>query len=117
MVVQHAWENSDEEERAEMPDSVSQMREWLSENRDSDEEDESEHEGFATDDKGCLGRVRDMMNRFMIRGSHSPMQWMLDLRTYGMRIITTPPVQVILIGLGIRLCTQKFNSACGNSAA
>ena len=27
-----------------------------------------------------------MMDRFMVRGSHSPMQWMLDLRTYGLKI-------------------------------
>jgi hypothetical protein len=27
-----------------------------------------------------------MMDRFMVRGSHSPMQWMLDLRTYMLKI-------------------------------
>jgi hypothetical protein len=26
------------------------------------------------------------MDRFMVRGSHGPMQWMLDLRTYGLKI-------------------------------
>ncbi|TKA44793.1 hypothetical protein B0A49_13622 [Cryomyces minteri] len=36
--------------------------------------------------KGCLQFVEDMMDRFMVRGSHSPMQWMLDLRTYGLKI-------------------------------
>ena len=35
---------------------------------------------------GCLNWVKRMMDRFMVRGSHSPMQWMLDLRTYGMKI-------------------------------
>jgi len=35
---------------------------------------------------GCLKYVAKMMNRFMIRDSHSPMQWMLDLRTYGLKI-------------------------------
>ena len=35
---------------------------------------------------GCLKYVAKMMDRFMIRGSHSPMQWMLDLRTYGLKI-------------------------------
>ena len=34
----------------------------------------------------CLEVVTAAMDRFMIRGSHSPMQWMLDLRTYGMKI-------------------------------
>jgi len=35
---------------------------------------------------GCLGFVAKMMDKFMVRGSHSPMQWMLDLRTYGLKI-------------------------------
>ncbi len=35
---------------------------------------------------GCLECVIKMMNRFMVRGSHGPMQWMLDLRTYGLKI-------------------------------
>ena len=26
------------------------------------------------------------MDKFMVRGSHGPMQWMLDLRTYGLKI-------------------------------
>ena len=86
MVVQHAWENSDEDERADTSGSASQMRELLSDDSDHDEENESEQERFATEGTGCLGRVRDMMNRFMIRGSHSPMQWTLDLRTYGLNI-------------------------------
>jgi hypothetical protein len=42
--------------------------------------------------KGCLQLVKKMMDRSMVRGSHSPMQWMLDLRTYGLNIRynTTP---------------------------
>lgn len=36
--------------------------------------------------KGCLEFVRKMMDEFMVRGSHSPMQWMLDLRTYGLKV-------------------------------
>jgi superfamily II DNA helicase RecQ len=36
--------------------------------------------------KGCLQFVQDMMDKFMVRGSHGPMQWMLDLRTYGLKI-------------------------------
>jgi superfamily II DNA helicase RecQ len=35
---------------------------------------------------GCLTWVQRMMDQFMVRGSHGPMQWMLDLRTYGMKI-------------------------------
>ena len=35
---------------------------------------------------GCLTWVQRMMDEFMVRGSHGPMQWILDLRTYGMKI-------------------------------
>ncbi|KAK3078742.1 hypothetical protein LTS18_006726, partial [Coniosporium uncinatum] len=47
-------------------------------------------------DKGCLQFVQEMMDHFMVRGSHSPMQWMLDLRTYGLKIHynTTSPGHV-----------------------
>jgi hypothetical protein len=36
--------------------------------------------------KGCLQIIQQMMDQFMVRGSHGPMQWMLDLRTYGLKI-------------------------------
>jgi hypothetical protein len=36
--------------------------------------------------KGCLQFVKEMMDKFMVRGSHRPMQWILDLRTYGLKI-------------------------------
>jgi hypothetical protein len=36
--------------------------------------------------RGCLYWVTEMMDRFMVRGSQSPMQWMLDLRMYGLKI-------------------------------
>jgi hypothetical protein len=36
--------------------------------------------------KGCLQLVQQMMDRFIVRGSHGLMQWMLDLRTYGLKI-------------------------------
>lgn len=36
--------------------------------------------------KVCLSLVKKMIDQFMIRGSHDPMQWMLDLRTYGLKI-------------------------------
>ncbi|CAN9275283.1 unnamed protein product [Alternaria alternata] len=36
--------------------------------------------------KGCLQFVQEMIDRFMVRGSHGPMQWMLDLRTYRLKI-------------------------------
>jgi hypothetical protein len=36
--------------------------------------------------KGYLQLVQQMMDKFMVRGSYGPMQWMLDLRTYGLKI-------------------------------
>jgi hypothetical protein len=36
--------------------------------------------------KSCLDYVKTMMDEFMVRGSKGPMQWMLDLRTYGLKI-------------------------------
>ena len=48
-----------------------------------EEEDENRHGRPLV---GCLNWVKRMMDEFMVRGSHSPMQWMLDLRTYGMKI-------------------------------
>jgi hypothetical protein len=36
--------------------------------------------------EGCLQFVQEMMDKFTVRGSHGPMQWMWDLRTYGLKI-------------------------------
>lgn len=30
--------------------------------------------------------MTSMMDRFMLKGTHGPMEWMLDLRTYGLTI-------------------------------
>jgi hypothetical protein len=30
--------------------------------------------------------VQEIMDRFMVRGSYSLMQWMLDLRMYGLKM-------------------------------
>jgi hypothetical protein len=30
--------------------------------------------------------VKEIIDQFIVRGTHSPMQWMLDLRTYGLKI-------------------------------
>lgn len=41
-----------------------------------------------TDDTsdGWLSITTHIMNRFMVKGTHSPIEWMLDLRTYGRTI-------------------------------
>jgi hypothetical protein len=36
--------------------------------------------------KGYLQFIQEMIDQFIVRGSHSPMQWMLDLRTYRLKI-------------------------------
>jgi hypothetical protein len=36
--------------------------------------------------KECFQLVKEIINQFIVRGTHSPMQWMLDLRTYGLKI-------------------------------
>jgi hypothetical protein len=45
---------------------------------------------------GVIEAVAQMIDRFMVRGTNSPMQWMLDLRTYGLKIHynTTSPGHV-----------------------
>jgi hypothetical protein len=30
--------------------------------------------------------VKEIIDQFIVRGTYSPMQWMLDLRTYGLKI-------------------------------
>jgi superfamily II DNA helicase RecQ/uncharacterized C2H2 Zn-finger protein len=49
------------------------------------ESDDSGHPRRARR-KGCLQFVQEMMDKFMVRGSHGPIQWMLDLRTYGLKV-------------------------------
>jgi hypothetical protein len=55
-----------------------------------EEEDISPYDfdsGYESEEqRGCLTFVTEMVDRFMIRGSQSPMQWMLDLRTYGEKV-------------------------------
>jgi len=66
---------------------------------DDEFEDDSGYDGGgspAPSHRGCLQFLQEMMDHFMVRGSHSPMQWMLDLRMYGLKIHynTTSPGHV-----------------------
>ncbi|QGA18638.1 hypothetical protein EYB26_006323 [Talaromyces marneffei] len=79
MVVRKAMELADQEEEAE-PTSSMQEEDW-----------DSAYGGSPSarprmSQKGCLQWVTQMMDQFMVRGFQSPMQWMLDLRTYGLKI-------------------------------
>jgi len=58
---------------------------------DSDASDALDDSRFspASDCKrsSALSRLEGMSQRFLMRGTHSPMEWMLDLRSYGMKIV------------------------------
>ena len=47
---------------------------------------EDRSESSRTESSGCLELIKKFMDQFMVRGTHSAMQWMLDLRTYGRKI-------------------------------
>jgi hypothetical protein len=56
---------------------------------ETDDFDDSAYESGSSPrhrPKGYLQVIQQTMDRFMVRGSHGPMQWMLDLRTYGLKI-------------------------------
>jgi hypothetical protein len=68
-----------------------ELSELLDENEDEWDDDDSAYESDSSRlrrrrPKGCLQFVQEMIDKFMVRGSHRPMQWMLDLRTYGLKI-------------------------------
>jgi hypothetical protein len=70
---------------------VQQALEVLELFTDDEFESDSAYESDSSDPqrrrrKGCLQLVKEMIDRFMVRGTHSLMQWMLDLRTYGLKI-------------------------------
>ena len=54
----------------------------------------------AQPDQNMISHVEQIVREFMVRGSQSPMQWMLDLRSYGMKIAfnTTSTGQMDWIG-------------------
>ena len=51
-------------------------------------EGEGERRGMEEDRKekpGCIDIVTRMVDGYMLWKSHGPMEWMLDMRTYGMK--------------------------------
>ena len=78
MVVQQAWKLSDH--------AQSRRSSFSDDDDDSDVSDSSEDSRRRAASSGILEEVKSMTNRFMVRGSHGPMQWMLDLRTYELKI-------------------------------
>ena len=57
----------------------------LDTNIDLDDSDDSEFLGLGLGQQS-LGRLTSMVNQFMIRGTHISIDWLLDLRAYGMNI-------------------------------
>jgi superfamily II DNA helicase RecQ len=70
---------------------------------------------------GVIDAVAQRMDRFMVRGTNGPMQWMLDLRTYGLKIHynTTSPGHVdwedneVLKYRGIHIRMDAFRGFVG----
>ena len=79
ILIQQAMQQTEE------LDESSESEETSSSNP-SEEERERREQGRQRPKEHCLELVTRWMDQFMIRGSHSAMQWMLDLRTYGLRI-------------------------------
>ena len=57
----------------------------LNTNIDSDDSKDSEFLGLDLGQQS-LDRLTSMVNQFMIRGTHTSMDWLLDLRAYEMNI-------------------------------
>lgn len=99
MVIQIGYqsspvEESDDEEEREERGGLEKAGEEEGEEKEEDEE-ERETASLKKDlDKltsskqkvHCLEWVTGFMDEFMVRGTKGPMQWMLDLRTYGLKI-------------------------------
>lgn len=81
MVIQHA----DELARPTTDDQLSVCGSPC-EFEDSGYESEDQPERRRRRGRSSFEWVRKMMDGFMVRGCGSPMQWMLDLRSYGMKI-------------------------------
>ena len=76
MIIQQAWEECDHGQR----------RQSNSDENSVVSDSNSSNSRLRETSLGLLQEVKSMMNRFMVRGSHELMQWMLDLRTYGLKI-------------------------------
>ncbi|KAL8991690.1 MAG: hypothetical protein Q9169_007742, partial [Polycauliona sp. 2 TL-2023] len=103
MVVQQAWEQCDH-----APSRPNSSATSSSSSMDSGDDSNS-----SAPSPGILEEMKSMMDRFMVRGSHGPMQWMLDLRTYGLKIHynTTAKGHVDWVGDQILYKQMQFRMA------
>jgi hypothetical protein len=58
----------------------------LADSQDSSDEFDNDSAPSPRRLKGCLQLVKQIIDQFIVRGSHGLMQWMLDLRTYRLKI-------------------------------
>jgi hypothetical protein len=83
------------------------------EDTDDDDFDDSAYESGASPSprrqKGCLQFVKRMMDQFMVRGTHGPMEWMLDLRTYGLKIYYNTTVRGHVEWIGDELLYKELH--------
>ena len=95
MVVQAGYQSAPkEDEREEEEESGGDDEEEGEGEREGEGGEQSEvesrrgngREGGMEKEQSCLEWVTGFMDEFMVRGCQSPVQWMLDLRTYGLKI-------------------------------
>ena len=103
MMMQQAWEQCDH--------AQSRRSNSNDDDENSDVSDSSDDSRRRAASPGILEEVTSMTDRFMIRGSHGLMQWMLDLRTYGLKIHynTTIEGHVDWVGEQILYKQVQFN--------
>lgn len=83
MVIQRAYHHTQlrDEEQVMADRGNHEGNDYEESNEDSsDIDEEGEGKGRVVD------FVKEMVDRFMVRGTNTPMQWMLDLRAYGLKM-------------------------------
>lgn len=93
MIVQYGFnETITPSERNEGNDKVEVL---VKSSQTLDEEDKpfllrrDEHEGEVNNDHyrgGCIKKITKIIDIYVLRKSYSPIEWILDLRAYGMKI-------------------------------
>ena len=67
----------------------------------------------ASQQEGCVDYVEKSVDKFMIRGTKGPMQWMLDLRTYGRAIHSNTTAEGKIDWIGDRILYGEIQFTMG----
>ncbi|OQV11359.1 hypothetical protein CLAIMM_15205 [Cladophialophora immunda] len=89
MMIQHAFQETTPDPDSAHSDSDSNDSTPSTNDGEDDSHSHDEHDHpFGPEPKqvGCIDVVQHMVDQFILRTSHGPIEWMLDLRTYGMKI-------------------------------